>query len=277
MMQPLAIRETEIFRTLKELAGIEFVLIGGYAVNVYVLPRFSVDADIVVRSKLDADAVAQRLSDIGYEKVEAKERAPYHGEFVRYEKVAVKGFMVSVDLLIGKVVDRQSGASLSAEWVFGHSSPRLIRGKTATENIRAKVPTPDCLVVMKLLSCRATDIRDVFMLLPQVKDFQFVRDEVSQRADIHVSETHHRFPTGGRSQCADRLWCVSEHAQKGGRRAKRACHPVSDRWSARPFDGRLAKFKQKVLSPDFKNNLQGVYGFVDNEVFERHKRLVLKL
>ncbi|MBI4451346.1 hypothetical protein HY642_05200, partial [Candidatus Woesearchaeota archaeon] len=58
---------------------------------------------------------------------------------------------------------------------------------------------------------------------------------------MDVSETHHWFPTGERSQYADRTWCVSEHAQKGGRQAERACHPISDRRSSRPFDGRKVR------------------------------------
>ena len=42
----LQLREKEIFETLNKLKGLNFVLIGGYAVNAYTLPRFSVDCDI---------------------------------------------------------------------------------------------------------------------------------------------------------------------------------------------------------------------------------------
>ena len=42
------LREKEIFETLKKIKDSEFVLIGGYAVTSYTLPRFSVDCDIVV-------------------------------------------------------------------------------------------------------------------------------------------------------------------------------------------------------------------------------------
>ena len=41
------IREDEIFKTLKKILKYSFVLIGGYAVNAYTLPRFSIDCDIV--------------------------------------------------------------------------------------------------------------------------------------------------------------------------------------------------------------------------------------
>ena len=39
------IREDEIFKTLKKILKYKFVLIGGYAVNAYTLPRFSIDCD----------------------------------------------------------------------------------------------------------------------------------------------------------------------------------------------------------------------------------------
>lgn len=47
-MDMLQIREKEVFDTLKKIRECRFVLIGGYAVNAYTLPRFSVDCDIVV-------------------------------------------------------------------------------------------------------------------------------------------------------------------------------------------------------------------------------------
>ena len=50
-MDLLQIREKEIFETLKTISEFNFVLIGGYAVNAYALPRFSVDCDIVLRDK----------------------------------------------------------------------------------------------------------------------------------------------------------------------------------------------------------------------------------
>ena len=46
-MEKLQLREKEIFETLKRINGIKFVVIGGYAVNPYTIPRFSVDCDLV--------------------------------------------------------------------------------------------------------------------------------------------------------------------------------------------------------------------------------------
>ena len=47
-MDMLQLREKEIFETLRNIRNFKFVVIGGYAVNAYTLPRFSVDCDIVI-------------------------------------------------------------------------------------------------------------------------------------------------------------------------------------------------------------------------------------
>jgi len=79
---------------------------------------------------------------------------------------------------------------------------------------------------MKFVSCRNTDIKDVFMLAPQVKDFEWVKKEVSGRAK---------------------------------------------------FENRFLRIKDKINSMQFRDNLQGVYGFVDEKVFERNKKLLMIL
>ena len=85
-MDQLQVREKEIFETLKRISKFAFVVIGGYAVNVYALPRFSVDCDIVVNDKEEADAISDELKKIGYAIQESKSDIPYHGNFIRYEK-----------------------------------------------------------------------------------------------------------------------------------------------------------------------------------------------
>lgn len=42
------------------------------------------------------------------------------------------------------------------------------------------------------------------------------------------------------------------------------------------FAEQFKKLKEKVTSKDFKNNLQGVFGFVQQNAFERNKKLILK-
>src|SRR3990167_4631932 len=57
----LQLREKEIFETLKKMIKFKFVIIGGYAVNAYTLPRFSVDCDIVVKNKDELREIKEAL------------------------------------------------------------------------------------------------------------------------------------------------------------------------------------------------------------------------
>lgn len=42
------------------------------------------------------------------------------------------------------------------------------------------------------------------------------------------------------------------------------------------FSGKLEKVREKVVSEAFRNNLQGVYGFIDKVTFEKHKKALLE-
>ena len=43
------------------------------------------------------------------------------------------------------------------------------------------------------------------------------------------------------------------------------------------FKDRFLKVKNKITSEQFKDNLQGVYGYIDKKLFEKHKKMVLEL
>ena len=193
----------------------------------HTLPRFSVDCDIVIKDKKELKKIKEVLKKIGYQKIEeSKKSTPYHGTFVRYEKEIEKGFKVSMDIFIEKVLDRQTGAVLDAKWIFENAIDQDLKGKTFQEKLKAKVTTRDALIIMKLLSCRETDIRDIFMILPGVTDLSFIKNEINKRTN---------------------------------------------------FEKQYDKLKNKVLSKDFKDNLQGVFGFLPEATFEKHKESVLKL
>lgn len=221
------LREKEIFETLKKIKDNDFVLIGGYAVTSYTLPRFSVDCDIVLKDKEELMEIGEKLIEIGYEKEEIdKTKLPYRGNFERYEKSLSNNFKVSIDILIGEVSDRQTGISFSADWVFENSEIRRIKGKTIKEEIKLKVATPDALSVMKISSGRINDIRDVFMLSLYIKDKKWIKDEISKKYD---------------------------------------------------FAERFSRVKEKVASAQFKDGLQGVFGFIDLKLFERYKKEILEI
>lgn len=226
-MEQLQIREKEIFETLKKIKKSHFVVIGGYAINAYTLPRFSVDCDIVIKDRKELKKIEDALLELGYRKEKNySEEVPYDGRFERFEKEIEKNFKVSIDILIGEVFDRDTKAKFSADWVFDNSSLRNLQGKTISEQLKLKIVNADALFTMKLISCRQTDIRDIFLLVNSVKDKKWVKEEVSERYDL---------------------------------------------------SNRLTKTLSKINSKQFKDELQGVFGMVDNRTFERNKKLILEL
>ena len=179
-----SLRESEIFHTLKGLKNLDFVIIGGYAVNAYALPRFSVDCDIVIKDEQELKRIEKVLLRMGYRKEKKIEKLPYSGDFARYEKILDHNFAVSMNILIQKVTDRMTGSSFSSGWAFEHSKMRILRGKTITEELKVRIIDIDALLAMKIISCRSTDIRDVFMMLPNAQDKGWIRVEVALRYDF---------------------------------------------------------------------------------------------
>src|SRR3989344_6884253 len=223
----LQLREREIFETLKKMSKFKFVIIGGYAVNAYTLPRFSVDCDIVVKDKEELKEIEKVLVNFGYVKEENnKDNTSYYGDFLRLEKDMGDNIKVSIDILIKEVLDRQTNATFSANWVFDNSEMRTLRGKTITEELKLRIINLEALFVLKFVSCRLTDIRDIFMLAPNIKNKKWIKEEISRKYD---------------------------------------------------FDKLFLKIKGKITSRQFKDSLQGVYGIIDDKVFEKHKKAILDL
>lgn len=181
----LSLREEEIFKTLKELTDCDFVMIGGYSVNAYALPRFSVDCDIVIKDENELRKIEKILLKIGYEKETLQKEAQYSGSFSRYEKKLDNNFAVSMDVLIGNTTDRMTGAIFSADWIFENSSIKILKGKTITEELKIRIINIDALLVMKMISCRSTDIRDVFMMFPKSQNKEWIKSEIQIRYDFN--------------------------------------------------------------------------------------------
>ena len=125
-----------------------------------------------------------------------------------------------------EIVDRQTNAAFSADWIFSNSSFKILKGKTIIEKLKLIIINLDALIAMKLISCRSTDIRDIFMLILQAKNIKIIKKEVSERCNI---------------------------------------------------DDRFMKLKTKITSHKFKDDLQGVYGYVDEKIFNKHKNAVLEM
>ena len=226
-MEKLQLREKEIFETLKKIKDVNFVIIGGYAVNPYTIPRFSVDCDIVLNNEEDLKKLFSSLERNGYIKIDTpKVELPYHGDFMRYEKNIIKDISASFDILFKEVFGRRDKISFHADWIFKNSSLILLKGKTIIDKLKLKVINVDALIVMKFISCRGTDIRDIFMLITKAKDLKWIKNEIIKKSN---------------------------------------------------FDEKFKIIKGKVISKDFRNALQGVYGVVDDKTFENYKKTLLEL
>lgn len=219
------VREKEIFNTLRALKDYKLVLVGGYAVNSYTLPRFSVDCDIVVKDKGELDKIEKTLLEIGYTEQKVAHDA-YAGSFMRYEKKIAENFNVSIDILMNNVTDRQTGVVINADWIFENSKISVLRGKTISEKLNIRIIRIDALMVMKIIACRSTDIRDVFMMIPHAKNRTWIKSEISSRCD---------------------------------------------------FTERMSQLIKKIESKQFKDGLSGVFGYLDQKVFDKHKKAVLLL
>jgi len=139
-----SIREQEIFNILKKIKGCDFVLIGGYAVNAYTLPRFSTDCDIVIKDSNELNKIVKILINAGYKKDNPAGKFSYSRKFSRYEKILETNFSVSIDILIGDVSDRMTGAVFSAEWIFKNAIKNRLNGKTIIEELQTKNFTHRC-------------------------------------------------------------------------------------------------------------------------------------
>jgi len=102
----------------------------------------------------------------------------------------------------------------------------MLKGKTVLESVKLRIPDPDALFIMKFISCRNVDIRDIFMLVSHIKDFKGIRKEVESKVN---------------------------------------------------FKENFEKIKSKVTSQAFRNDLQGVYGHIDDKLFEKQKNLILEM
>lgn len=184
MKEMFSLREGEIFQTLRAMSNCDFVVIGGYAVNAYTLPRFSVDCDIVVKKSDDLRGIGEVLSKRGYRKETPDAEMQYSGSFLRYGKKLAENFAVRIDILIQTVTDRMTNARFEAGWIFENSKISTLKGKTITEEIRLRIITIDALLVMKIISCRTADIRDVFMMLPNARDKEWIKSEIALRCSL---------------------------------------------------------------------------------------------
>ena len=172
-MEELIKKENDIFEILQKFidSNLDFILVGGYAVSAF-KHRFSVDADIIVKSENLRD-FENILKKQGFKKTITKQlENTYSSKFIRYEKEHA-----SVDLLIDALASRTTNASFSYELIFNNSIKKRIIG--IEKEVIARIPIKELLIIMKLHSGRLTDFRDIAALaketdLELIKKFLFI-------------------------------------------------------------------------------------------------------
>lgn len=163
------LREKEVFRILEKLKHVEkVVLIGGYALNSYVeFPRFSIDCDLIV---YDEKEIIEILKKEDYKSIEQRK------DFARFEK-KVDDVKIGIDLLIKKLIDRQSGITFDLSDILKDSAIRELPSiSDAKLKIKFRIAGPEMLFVLKFASMRDQDIRDIFIL----STYDLNRDKIKE-------------------------------------------------------------------------------------------------
>ncbi len=170
--QTIQNREEAVLEMLEKIPKEDVVLIGGYAVNAYVPPRFSIDCDLVVVGS--PDKIEKALEQNGF--VRAEEGDVTYGNYVRYMR-EMDG--VSFDLLVNSVLDRETGISFEGKMFEEHSREMITIGRASPVRIKMRIADPEMLFVMKFVAARRQDIRDIFMLAGWELDWDAVGEMIS--------------------------------------------------------------------------------------------------
>lgn len=166
-------REEEIGKLLeflsKKSSGFtkpKLVLIGGYAFRAFVpFSRYTRDCDFAIRkgNGWALDQIKKWLSrDTS---VESFEKRDYYG-FLRcvrvFDKTSIKA---SMDFMEGKVVGRDEKRQIVVidEKFVENSKPAKL--KVAGKEIEVFVPTYADYMILKIVSCRPSDVRDIAALI----------------------------------------------------------------------------------------------------------------
>ena len=188
----LVARENEILRLLNIVSksGIDFIVVGGYAVSAHAKHRFSVDCDLVAKAS-DLRSLGVLLEKEGFDKRKENDEFDeiYGGRFIRYVK-KINELPVSIDLLINSLVCRQTGGSWSYDYVSANSVDAYVPG--IQESVRAKIPTKELLMAFKLHSGRRPDVRDVVMLGEEA-DWKAVLDHMNRGSPKELKSNLKRF------------------------------------------------------------------------------------
>jgi Nucleotidyl transferase AbiEii toxin, Type IV TA system len=171
-------RERQVVSLLEFLPDdVPGVLVGGYAVAAYGIPRYSVDVDIVAPfSSRDAWTNWLTLHRLQRQRTHLVSRnGETHIEVQRWEHDAI-----TLDLMIGGVRDRESGGVIPDSWLL--RDPATVRLELLSGPLARpiKVVRLEGLWATKLLAGRPHDLTDLFSIRNQKVNLAEVREFFSE-------------------------------------------------------------------------------------------------
>ena len=147
---------------LLEETGLSYVIIGAYAVNVWLEPRFTADIDIVIHAEQEHLAVLKdALAEKGFTQVqEMPVDSPSGPDFIRFSS---EQDVLKLEVQIAKMEYQEE----------------VIRRSQSVDSLR--IATPEDLIVMKLIADRPKDQIDLqgLVQLPDI-DWPYIEKWASE-------------------------------------------------------------------------------------------------
>lgn len=167
-------REEEILKIIRYVSGKtkefkdpKLVTIGGYALRAFIrFSRYTRDCDFVLRKRdgWHLDELNEIIPrDWRIKELKEKERYGFMRwlKFIKYNKTRIK---VSLDFMEGEIRGREEEeVVLIDDEMIEKSRQTLVT--IAEENVKVFVPDYGDYLIMKVVSCRASDIRDIASLI----------------------------------------------------------------------------------------------------------------
>ncbi|MGQ9719688.1 MAG: nucleotidyl transferase AbiEii/AbiGii toxin family protein [Nitrososphaerales archaeon] len=167
-------REEELLKTVQHVSNKtdgfknpKLILVGGYALRAFIpFSRFTRDGDFTVRKKdgWSLDELKAIMPE-GYS-IEKEEKHENYGfmrwiKYLEYNKVRAK---VSIDFMEGEIRGRKDEEIILIDEEMVNNS-RFVSITIAEERVSVAVPSYLDYLIMKVVSSRASDIRDVASLI----------------------------------------------------------------------------------------------------------------
>lgn len=165
-------REEELLKAVQHISNKtdsfkdpKLILIGGYALRAFIpLSRFTRDCDFIVRKKngWNLDELKAIMPE-GYS-IEKEERYESYGfmrlvKLIQYDRVKIK---ISLDFMEGEIRGRKDGEVILIDEKMINNS-RFV--PISDESVHVAIPSYLDYFIMKVVSSRASDIRDIASLI----------------------------------------------------------------------------------------------------------------